>query len=712
MRLQRRSITFLITCIVLLIVTSTIFEMEISNHQQRQKEELLEEVSIVQSNIQNLVLSRITNANGFGAYIEVNNGISEKEFLVFAESLFRHELDIVKDIMFVKDTTIQYVYPKKFAKGTVGKNLGEIPEQRGLIMYTKLYRESVFLGPVDLVEGGQGIIIRVPVLVEGRYYGQVGIVFDYEAFLEYSGVNDLSDENVVLMVGSNPTDAKDKIVVEKGEIKNIEDAVHKSININNITWTLYVEPKGGWETISGVSFLILSIASALLLILIYSYKKEMKLYHQITEAKNQLEMIVNIDELTGLHSRRVFMKDLKEMLERGKEGIIALVDIDDFKRINDLHGHQYGDLLLRKAAKEIQPIVEKNKEGKIYRFGGDEFLIIFEKNVTNEEIKKHANKIKESLDIAVFFTNNHALTVSAGIAKFPKDGVTVESLLSKVDIAMYEAKITGKNKLMIYQEDFLKTLDEEIALEQHLREMLEDDGFEMNYQPIVNSNTGEIETFEALIRLKDRSYPPNIFIGAAEKADLIIPLGHWILDEVFGEIHKWIEEGYIVKPVAINLSPNQLFEQNFVAKFFHLFEEYEIPKRLVQVEITENVLLENEKQNVTILSDLRNAGITVSMDDFGTGFSSIKYLTYLPIDKVKIDKSLKDQLLLREGTDVLSGMTTMIHGLNMSVVVEGIEEEIEWEKLKEIGCDQLQGYFFSKPVSAEEMNHILEKKER
>lgn len=231
----------------------------------------------------------------------------------------------------------------------------------------------------------------------------------------------------------------------------------------------------------------------------------------------------------------------------------------------------------------------------------------------------------------------------------------------------------------------------------------------MFYQPIVETKTGRVVSFEALLRLKDMKYPPNAFIPVAEETGLIIKIGYWILESVIGQQRQWMDAGYDVKPVAVNLSAKQLLDKNFVNRFVQMMAEYSMPMSNIHFEITESVLLENEDENISALNILHDKGIKISMDDFGTGYSSLNYLTYLPIDRLKLDKSMKDKFVHYENPQVLIGIISMSHGLGIEVVAEGVEDANEWAKLQSTGCDYLQGYLFNRPAPAKDIVDIIDK---
>ncbi len=729
-----KSITSFITIIILSLVFLFAAVMEYRYEIEVEKDSLLEEMLNVATNIEGMISSRIINANGMAATVKIGEVVEENLFEIFAASIFESEKNMVKDVVFITDTTITEVYPSYLGKDAIGIDLAQIPEQRDLLLYSKENMQTVFFGPVDLVEGGKGIVVRVPVEVDNAYYGQVAIVFDYWKFLVASGLEDLADRNHVQLRGNDPLMNESSLIWKSGDPLD-SDFISETIDLYDIEWTISAKPHYGWQgtttffyVILGVGFLIVT-GAAIALKKEYRLKKQLELANaklktnlamlatsqedltrqnvEIRKKEKYIQQLADHDSLTGLYNRRLFTEHLTKALNDGIHGLVVLIDIDDFKNVNDIHGHVYGDELLKGFSSILQRIL--GNENRLYRFGGDEFLVLLENEYDDQIIMNYATSVQKKVSEKILRKIHSPITMSTGVVRFPEQGCDVESILIRADVAMYKSKDSGKNQVTIFEEALLRTLDKKLRIEDHIRSALDKKAFSMYYQPIIEADSGRIISFEALIRLNDKAYSPMEFIQVAESTGFIIKLGQWIFQEVSHKIKIWLSQDLPVQPIAINISPRQLVEPEFRKMFMGIITEAGIPTSLIELEITENVFLENQLENIKILQDLRSSGIRVSMDDFGTGYSSLKYLTYLPIDKVKLDKSLKDQLLGMKNIEVLSGVITMVHGLGMKVVAEGIEEETEWEELRELGCDYLQGYYFSKPVPCEDMPDLLKK---
>ncbi len=421
-----------------------------------------------------------------------------------------------------------------------------------------------------------------------------------------------------------------------------------------------------------------------------------------------IKFLAEHDPLTGLYNRRKFSEIFLNELEKRKKGALLLVDIDNFKNINDTMGHVYGDKLLREISKNLNKI--KNENIIMSRFGGDEFLILIKDIEDKKKIKDSTKIILNNFREKIILDDiENFITVSIGIVRYPYDGQDIDDLLKKADISMYKAKETGKNKYMIFNEEMGIIFNERIEIENILKKAIMEEGFVLNYQPIINTCTGEVCSFEALIRLKNVNIPPIKFITIAEETELILPIGRWVIKEAIRQIKTWQEKGLNIKPIAINLSPRQFYDKSLIKYLKKTFEEYKVDSSFLEIEITENVLVENKEETIEKLEQLKKLGISISLDDFGTGYSSLNYLTFIPINKIKLDKSLKDKFLKLKNMQIIDSLISIAHGLNMKVVAEGIEEIEEYKLLKEAKCDYLQGYLFNRPANKKEVEKILSK---
>nr|WP_242823458.1 bifunctional diguanylate cyclase/phosphodiesterase [Thermobrachium celere] len=373
--------------------------------------------------------------------------------------------------------------------------------------------------------------------------------------------------------------------------------------------------------------------------------------------------------------------------------------------MNDTLGHVYGDNVLIDISKIFKEI-ENNYDGvKFYRMGGDEFIATY--NCINEiKIEVLVKEIKNRI---IDYTRSRGINISTsiGIALYPKDGTLIEELLMKADMAMYEAKGRGKNTYFYFNVKMQDAIKERTYIENKLIESLKYNNFEILYQPIYDIKTEKIASFEALLRIKDFNISPAKFIPIAEKSNLIVDIGNWVIKNVVLKIKEWIDLGIDVKPVSINISVKQFVDGTFLNILKEYINKFNIPTNLIQLEITEGLLLEKNDYTIQKLKTLKELGITIILDDFGTGYSSLSYLTYIPVDKIKLDKSLNDKFLKRESIETIKNIIGLIKSLNLLVTAEGIENREQVEILKEIGCDYVQGYVYSKPIDSERLSILL-----
>ncbi|QZY57414.1 EAL domain-containing protein [Crassaminicella profunda] len=428
---------------------------------------------------------------------------------------------------------------------------------------------------------------------------------------------------------------------------------------------------------------------------------------KVENLKQKYEHLAYNDPLTNLPNRRSFLEKIEKVTNKNQSGAVMLIDLDNFKEINDTLGHAYGDEVLKKVAQGLMHI----KDEKIFlsRFGGDEFLILIEDEEDVLAIENYAKKIIHIFKNKWFIEGDEIyISASVGITRYPFDSNRVNQLIMNADMAMYHVKDLGKNNYMFFHKEMTKKLKEQIQIERILREAIKTDGFKLVYQPQIGTYTGKIVSFEALLRLKDHFISPNLFIQVAEENGMIIQMGRWVTREAIHQIATWKEKGLEVKPIAINFSAKQLNDTDYIHFLENTLKEMNVDAKSLEIEITESIFLEKKEETIVFLNQLRNLGIKIALDDFGTGYSSLSYLTFLPVDKIKLDKSLCDKFLEIENIAVMDNIISLAHSLNLEIVAEGIEDMEQYKRLRVAKCNYIQGYLFSKPVEALEAEKIYE----
>lgn len=420
------------------------------------------------------------------------------------------------------------------------------------------------------------------------------------------------------------------------------------------------------------------------------------------EQESHIEYLANYDYLTGLANRMKFTDHLSDALDQKQSGAVLLFDIDNFKSINDTVGHVYGDRLLKEIALRLSSLRSENTI--ISRLGGDEFLILRIGSQNYDEIIKFVNKIWTLFrDDFVVAGIRNKINISLGISCFPSDSQNTEELLMNADTAMYQIKHKGKNDFIFYDKSMKEEMQYKLKVEAILEEALREDGFKLYYQPQVELEEGEIIGFEALLRLKHYQIYPDVFIKIAEETGLIVKIGRWVAKEAVDQLMSWRKKGLVGKPIAINFSSEQLRDKDFIQYLSELLWENDLDTSQIEIEITESILVENNPETLLFLNALKKSGFKIALDDFGTGYSSLNYLTFLPVDKVKLDKSINDKFIIDDNMEVMDSLIRLVHSLDLVIIAEGIEDWQRFEQLKNSNCDVIQGYLFSRPLPAKEI---------
>lgn len=425
-----------------------------------------------------------------------------------------------------------------------------------------------------------------------------------------------------------------------------------------------------------------------------------------TEDLETIKFMAFHDQLTGLYNRRALLNDLENCIIKNKNSssfALLSIDLDRFKSLNDSLGHLAGDQILRQVAERLSEFSKSHT--RIYRQGGDEFAILFEGNM--KEATTLAQKILSTFAKSFYQDQQeYFITPSIGISMFPNDGKDAETIIKNADEALFRVKERGKAHFQFYRSEMTSVSANIVSLETHLRKALTRDEFVLHYQPQVNLITGEVNSFEALIRWKSPELgmvSPADFIPLAEDTGLIIPIGNWVIETACRQLREWRKMGINNKKIAINISPKQFLQLQLVDTIKRLLTHYEIEPSLLELEITEGAMRDMAETS-PILKNLKELGVMISIDDFGTGYSSLNYIKQFPIDVLKIDQSFVRDVNHNEKDAAIT--TTIIHlanSLGVEVVAEGIEEEDQAEFLLQANCQKGQGYLYSRPVSAEEI---------
>ena len=449
-----------------------------------------------------------------------------------------------------------------------------------------------------------------------------------------------------------------------------------------------------------------------------SSKSEILVWVQDISERKQMENTIRqmayYDSLTGLPNRNLLNDRLAVALANAARDnhkvAILFLDLDHFKTINDSLGHEAGDQLLQQVSLRIKNVLRK--QDTIARMGGDEFIILIPGLTDTDHTARLAEKILDAITPVMKIGDNELyIGCSIGISIFPDDGMEIKTLLKNSDLAMYRAKEKGRNTFELYTPAMNFKAMERLAVEKNLRKALDREEFELHYQPKVNLKSGQIVGMEALIRWDSPELGmvmPHQFIPIAEETRLIIQMGHWVLLTACRQIQTWREAGLPQMPISVNLSVVQFTHPNLVSEISRVLKQTKFPPQFLELEITESVLMQDTTLAVSILNKLSEVGIKISIDDFGTGFSSLNYLKNLPLDYLKIDQTFVKDYNLRTNSAITKAIVTLAQSLNMKTIAEGVETKEQREFLAELNCDEAQGYLFSKPISSDEMKKLLQ----
>lgn len=427
---------------------------------------------------------------------------------------------------------------------------------------------------------------------------------------------------------------------------------------------------------------------------------------EIRSFGEKYRFLANHDELTDLPNRRNFNQLVKANLKAGIHGSIVMMDIDNFKTVNDTLGHIAGDEVLTIVADALR--VLSNEKIIVSRFGGDEFIVFVEdgqdKTLTKQFIERLFHYFSHPLTISNKKTD---VKFSVGISCFPEDGSNLDQLIRFADIALYTAKNDGKNRMDFFHESMEKTVVHKVAIEEELKIALKTDGFKLLYQPQVSLTTGKVIAYEALLRLKNSKYYPNEFIEVAEESFQIIDIGRWVVKEVIEQVARWQKEGLEPCKVSFNFSGEQLKDIGFTDFLKENLEKNNVQGAQLELEVTENVLIQQGETVCHFFEELIQLGIDLSIDDFGTGYSSLNYMVSFPVKKIKLDRSLNEKYLHHEGEATIGHLISLIHSLGFEIVAEGIEQWEDVSNLMVVKCDYVQGFYFSKPLDVDKVAQNL-----
>lgn len=440
---------------------------------------------------------------------------------------------------------------------------------------------------------------------------------------------------------------------------------------------------------------------------------------QLRQQKEFIHHIAYYDHLTGLPNRELFNELLHLALAQARRHnhsrflAVLFLDLDLFKVINDTLGHAVGDQLLQAVAHRLKECCRRDQD-TVARRGGDEFIILLPDLDTPQEAARVAQKIIDSF-AHVFVLPEHELFISTciGISIYPDDGAESDVLIRNADMAMYRAKQHGRNRYHLYTPSMDIQASRRLTMEMSLRKAMERNEFFLHYQPKVNVKTGRVVSFEALVRWQHPQLGlvgPKQFIPLAEETGLIVPLGEWVLRTACAQNRAWQDANYPALRVSVNFSPRQFQIFRLADMVEKILDETNLAPCWLELEVTEGIMLQNIENTIGTLHRLSQLGVHISIDDFGTGYSSLSYIKKLPISSLKIDQSFVNDITTnKDDAAIATAVITLAQSLNLNVIAEGVEYEAQARLLDSLDCSEMQGFFFSRPLCAEDFPRLLNK---
>ncbi|OPH60261.1 hypothetical protein BC351_17335 [Paenibacillus ferrarius] len=738
----------IIALIFALLVSSSEFVLE------KYKKSLLHELTVTeesQLSSKALALQSVIDRNfnlmvSLEAYVSANylQNKDEQEVVTYIAFLYLGAQASTLNLIIAPKGIVKYVYPVKGNESILGWDLLKDPREnvQQQIAHALQTKSMTINGPFQLLQGNNGLVARKPLYQNGTFWGFVSVGIDMDRLLNEAGVKDNGEDILDMAIRSpgQPAFYGDDAIFQKNPMLSY-------IQLSDNKWELAAQPHTSSIQNIGqqIGFIRSSYISVLLLALLFilyisrqrdklrravnDRTKELQLANEgltsmndkllagqqelcnsnkrLQESEQLLSYMAYHDVLTNLHNRAHFQMMLKEQIQWCQTHHTSLAvlffDLDNFKMVNDSHGHDMGDLMLMEVADRIQ------QSGLAYhtfsRFGGDEFAILLDNCSDETDIQLFCEQLIDVLKPPCLLANRaFFISASIGIVLYPNGGITWETLLKNADIAMYIAKKESGSSYSFFNQQMAMNSLSKLEMGNHLRQSLERGELEIVYQPQVDCHLGQIVGVEALLRWNHTTkgyISPSEFIPLAEEIGTIVEIGEWVLRGACLQMKLWHRQMDAPLTMSVNLSVKQLNDERFVDKVSQILEETGLEAKYLEMEITENVAMKDEQLDA--LRCLRQLGLAISVDDFGTHYSSLSYLKRFPVTKIKLDQSFvrgvqtddKDRAMIRA---IISVATSF----QLHIIAEGVETEEQASFLVANGCSHIQGYYFFRPMNAEQ----------
>ncbi len=614
---------------------------------------------------------------------------------------------------------VQFVEPLRSNRAALGFNLYSREDRRRWVLQAQAQGQVVATEILNLTQAPNepGVLLLQPVyrFIEGsdllvssrELRGFIVGVFTVPQLLE-AAIQRSGTENIYLSVSEPGADPFYESLAGELDIRGMDLDTEFDIRLAQQIWK--VKAFAGTDYLAAhpisqamyLQVLLVGISCLGALLVLSMHSREQLLEALVRQQTRELAWQARHDDLTQLENRKGLQESLVQKVQQKAPFGLLFLDLDRFKLINDSLGHQVGDRLLQCLSAAFQNRIAEGTE--IYRMGGDEFILLVPGD--SAAAVSEAERILETSS-RTYAVEEHRLqlTASIGISLYPSHGQSIESLIQHADTAMYRAKSLGKNRYELYREELTTDAQHNLSVEQDLRQALRSNQFVLHYQPQFCLETQQLCGYEALVRWQHPELGlmgPDQFIPVAEETQLIVPMGWQIIESVCRRVERWLRDGMEVPMVAINISPQQLLQADFIQRLNGLVDQYGIDRHLIELEITESMILKDPDFVIQQLQRLRLSGYHLALDDFGTGFSSLDRIKYLPLHRIKIDKSFTRDIGRNPKDEaVIISAIALGRSLGIEVLAEGVETHDQCEFLRQHQCNSGQGYLFGKPMPPE-----------
>ncbi len=675
---------------------------------ESQRYQLLQTLTNYASELEGVVNSGVVALDSIRSELVLNPHI-DLNSLDARVALLLHNYPHFRHIAVAPDLVIRYVYPLPGNEAIIGVDYRNIPNQLAAIEKTLALSKPVVAGPVNLLQGGSGLVVRVPVLLADQsVWGVIAAIVPLERLLERVRLTGLQQNYYVGLSGRDGEDNATQLFWGDEQLLTM-DQVKADIKLPVGRWQLHAAPKENTAWLVGslqwmtplILTIIVILCCALLLLLRMAREREEALYTIAFQA--------TYDPLTNLPNRVVFTEQLSRMIKQAQSSQTSLslmcIDLDEFKQVNESLGHVVGDKLLRAVAERLKLLV--SEQDLLARLGGDEFVIVTQLSSAPEQTELMADRLVQALAKPVQVGEKSlAVSASIGIAMYPHDGMSHSDLLKHADRAMYAAKQIGRNTYHFYDAAMQKEADRFVHLHNEIMSGIALQQFFLVYQPIYDVNAGAFNKCEALVRWQHPErglISPLEFISVAERTGAIRPLGQWILQQALLDMQRFEQEGLAVQ-MSINRSSQEFNVHHVADEWLQMIAQAGVDCRALIFEITESLFMDRISVQQNNILKLHQQGLQLAIDDFGTGYSALNYLSRYPVNLIKIDKSFVTDVAVADKAKSLAAvLINMAKVLDVQVVAEGVETKAQLQVLTELGCDFIQGYYFSKPLRSDDL---------